>query len=80
MAWQNVSKDFQSPTGQDVNPDLDIERKTASFSVERLTNILDGGAENTEIRRKVGKYAYMKELSILWLDLPQSLLHASFAS
>ncbi|KAL8212789.1 UNVERIFIED_CONTAM: hypothetical protein K2H54_058684 [Gekko kuhli] len=53
MALWNVSKGFQSSTGQDVNPDLDIERKTTSFSVERLTNILDGGAENTQIRRKV---------------------------
>ncbi|XP_053151016.1 peroxisomal acyl-coenzyme A oxidase 2 isoform X2 [Hemicordylus capensis] len=39
--------------GQDVNPDLDIERKSASFSIERLTNILDGGAETTQIRRAV---------------------------
>ncbi|XP_060095396.1 peroxisomal acyl-coenzyme A oxidase 2 [Heteronotia binoei] len=53
MASQNVSKGFQSSTGQDVNPDLDIERKTASFGIERLTNILDGGAEKTQIRRKV---------------------------
>nr|XP_056708403.1 peroxisomal acyl-coenzyme A oxidase 2 [Euleptes europaea] len=53
MAFQNVNKGFQSSAGQDVNPDLDIERKIASFSVERLTNILDGGAENTQIRRKV---------------------------
>ncbi|XP_061474753.1 peroxisomal acyl-coenzyme A oxidase 2 [Rhineura floridana] len=38
---------------RNVNSDLDIERKTSSFSVERLTNILDGSAENTRIRRAV---------------------------
>ncbi|XP_048345794.1 peroxisomal acyl-coenzyme A oxidase 2-like isoform X2 [Sphaerodactylus townsendi] len=53
MAAWDVDKGFQNSTGPDVNPDLDTERKTASFSVERLTNILDGGAENTQIRRKV---------------------------
>ncbi|XP_054834642.1 peroxisomal acyl-coenzyme A oxidase 2-like [Eublepharis macularius] len=53
MALRNVNKHLWNSSGQDVNPDLDIERKTASFSVERLTNILDGGAENTQIRRAV---------------------------
>ncbi|XP_048345795.1 peroxisomal acyl-coenzyme A oxidase 2-like [Sphaerodactylus townsendi] len=53
MALWDVIKGFQNSAGPDVNPDLDTERKTASFSVERLTNILDGGAENTQIRRKV---------------------------
>ncbi|XP_044307997.1 peroxisomal acyl-coenzyme A oxidase 2 isoform X2 [Varanus komodoensis] len=54
MTTQKVFKNFQNSAGQDVNPDLDTERKTASFSVERLTNILDGGAECTQIRRAVG--------------------------
>ncbi|XP_026577428.1 peroxisomal acyl-coenzyme A oxidase 2 [Pseudonaja textilis] len=39
--------------GQNVNPDLDIERKNISFSIERLTNILDGGPNNTKLRREV---------------------------
>ncbi|ETE63784.1 Peroxisomal acyl-coenzyme A oxidase 2 [Ophiophagus hannah] len=39
--------------GQNVNPDLDIERKNISFSIEHLTNILDGGANNTKLRREV---------------------------
>ncbi|KAL7986226.1 hypothetical protein Chor_011392, partial [Crotalus horridus] len=38
---------------QNVNPDLDIERKNISFSTEHLTNILDGGSNNTKLRREV---------------------------
>ncbi|XP_054451392.1 peroxisomal acyl-coenzyme A oxidase 2 [Pteronotus mesoamericanus] len=36
-----------------VNPDIENERRQQSFDVERLTNILDGGAQNTVLRRKV---------------------------
>ncbi|NXK49734.1 ACOX2 oxidase, partial [Chauna torquata] len=36
-----------------VNPDLASERQTASFSVGRLTTLLDGGAERTRLRRAV---------------------------
>ncbi|XP_050017066.1 peroxisomal acyl-coenzyme A oxidase 2 isoform X2 [Alexandromys fortis] len=36
-----------------VHPDIDSERRTPSFSVDRLTNILDGGVQNTMLRRKV---------------------------
>ncbi|KFQ46965.1 Peroxisomal acyl-coenzyme A oxidase 2, partial [Nestor notabilis] len=36
-----------------VNPDLASERQTPSFSVEKLTALLDGGEENTRIRRAV---------------------------
>ncbi|XP_059800208.1 peroxisomal acyl-coenzyme A oxidase 2-like isoform X1 [Hypanus sabinus] len=36
-----------------VNPDIDSERKAASFDVEKLVNFLDGGAERTRIRRSV---------------------------
>lgn len=38
-----------------VHPDIDSERHSPSFSVERLTNILDGGISNTMLRRRVGK-------------------------
>ncbi|XP_071078371.1 peroxisomal acyl-coenzyme A oxidase 2 isoform X2 [Desmodus rotundus] len=36
-----------------VNPDIESERHQQSFDVERLTSILDGGAQNTDLRRKV---------------------------
>nr|KAF6419820.1 acyl-CoA oxidase 2 [Molossus molossus] len=36
-----------------VHPDIEIERRQPSFDVERLTNILDGGAQKTALRRKV---------------------------
>ncbi|NWU94842.1 ACOX2 oxidase, partial [Upupa epops] len=38
-----------------MNPDLASERQTASFSVEKLTALLDGGAERTRMRRAVDK-------------------------
>nr|BAE25794.1 unnamed protein product [Mus musculus] len=38
---------------REVHPDIDSERHSPSFSVERLTNILDGGIPNTELRRRV---------------------------
>ncbi|XP_008574778.1 PREDICTED: peroxisomal acyl-coenzyme A oxidase 2 [Galeopterus variegatus] len=36
-----------------VHPDIESERNAPSFDVERLTHILDGGAENSALRRKV---------------------------
>ncbi|KAM3914897.1 peroxisomal acyl-coenzyme A oxidase 2-like [Leptodactylus fuscus] len=48
MAWWKVSA-----AGRDVNPDLTSERERPSFNVETLTNILDGGVEETRVRRAV---------------------------
>ncbi|XP_066452698.1 peroxisomal acyl-coenzyme A oxidase 2-like [Eleutherodactylus coqui] len=48
MAWWKVSA-----ARRDVNPDLVSERERPSFNVETLTNILDGGVEETRIRRAV---------------------------
>lgn len=48
MAWWKVSA-----AGRDVNPDLASERESPSFNVETLTNILDGGVEETRVRRAV---------------------------
>ncbi|XP_072276971.1 peroxisomal acyl-coenzyme A oxidase 2 [Pyxicephalus adspersus] len=48
MAWWKVSS-----AGKDVNPDLASERTFPSFNVETLTNILDGGVEETRHRRSV---------------------------
>ncbi|XP_023571481.1 peroxisomal acyl-coenzyme A oxidase 2 isoform X2 [Octodon degus] len=36
-----------------VHPDIESERRWPAFDVERLTNLLDGGAQNTALRRKV---------------------------
>lgn len=38
-----------------MHPDIESERYIQSFDVEQLTNILDRGAQNTALRRKVGK-------------------------
>ncbi|CAL8289213.1 unnamed protein product [Arctogadus glacialis] len=36
-----------------MNPDLLRERQNATFDIEKLTNILDGGAERTNRRREI---------------------------
>lgn len=38
-------------TTKNVNPDLKRERSNATFDVERITNLLDGGRDRTERRR-----------------------------
>uniref|UniRef100_A0A803VIZ4 Acyl-coenzyme A oxidase n=1 Tax=Ficedula albicollis TaxID=59894 RepID=A0A803VIZ4_FICAL len=53
MALLEASKSWQGSAPGSVNPDLASERQTASFCVERLTALLDGGAEQTRIRRAV---------------------------
>ncbi|XP_069721789.1 peroxisomal acyl-coenzyme A oxidase 2 [Phaenicophaeus curvirostris] len=53
MALPETSKYSQGSVFSSVNPDLASERQTASFSVEKLTAWLDGGAEHTRIRRAV---------------------------
>lgn len=42
-----------------VNKDLQKERKTFTFNLEELTNLLDDGAEKTEKRRKLGNNDYL---------------------
>ncbi len=39
-----------------MNPDIMKERQNATFDVEKLTNILDGGPEKTKRRREIGKF------------------------
>ncbi|XP_074951938.1 peroxisomal acyl-coenzyme A oxidase 2 isoform X3 [Phalacrocorax aristotelis] len=53
MALQENGKYLQGSVHGSVNPDLSSERLTASFSVEKLTAWLDGGAEHTRLRRAV---------------------------
>lgn len=38
-----------------MNPDIAKERRNATFDVETLTNILDGGPEKTRRRREIGE-------------------------
>lgn len=38
-----------------INEDLAKERLKCNFDLEEVTNILDGGKENTIKRRKIGK-------------------------
>eukprot|EP00523_Entomoneis_sp_CCMP467_P010613 CAMPEP_0168738284 /NCGR_PEP_ID=MMETSP0724-20121128/10849_1 /TAXON_ID=265536 /ORGANISM="Amphiprora sp., Strain CCMP467" /LENGTH=710 /DNA_ID=CAMNT_0008785613 /DNA_START=10 /DNA_END=2142 /DNA_ORIENTATION=- len=40
-------------TATTMNPDLQRERSTATFSTERITNLLDGGADRTHRRRQL---------------------------
>lgn len=42
-------------TSAEVNIDLAKERLKCNFSIEELTNIIDGGKENTIQRRKIRK-------------------------
>ncbi|XP_030062522.1 peroxisomal acyl-coenzyme A oxidase 2 [Microcaecilia unicolor] len=53
MAWWNTHRDFKNSINKDINPDLASERKFPPFNVEKLTNLLDGGIENTRVRRRV---------------------------
>jgi len=39
--------------GATINPDLQTERAKATFSIERMTNLLDGGKTRTERRREI---------------------------
>lgn len=39
-----------------MNPDIMKERQNATFDVEKLTHILDGGSEKTKRRREIGEF------------------------
>lgn len=39
-----------------MNPDILKERQTATFNVEKLTNILDGSPQKTKRRREIGEF------------------------
>ncbi|XP_028907494.1 peroxisomal acyl-coenzyme A oxidase 2 isoform X1 [Ornithorhynchus anatinus] len=55
--WTNILF-LQNTLSKGVNPDIDSERKVKSFSVEKLTNFLDGSAEKTKKRRRVEKIIF----------------------
>ena len=43
-----------------VNPDLAEERENCPFDLEEVTNLLDGGKEETENRRKFEQFLFSK--------------------
>lgn len=54
-----------------MNPDIMKERQNATFDVEKLTNILDGGPEKTKRRREIGEWnVFLARYELLyWLLL-----------
>ena len=47
-------------TSLNVNPDLASERENCPFDLEEVTNLLDGGKEETENRRKFEQFLFSK--------------------
>ena len=43
-----------------INPDLAKERENCPFDLEEVTNLLDGGKEETETRRTFEKFLFSK--------------------
>ena len=43
----------KTATNMTVNPDLEAERARATFDTERVTNLIDGGADKTRRRRQL---------------------------
>ena len=43
-----------------INPDLEKERKDCPFDLEEVTNLLDGGKEETETRRNFETFLFAK--------------------
>lgn len=42
-----------------MNPDLARERASATFNIEELTNIIDGGPKKTKWRREICKFSFV---------------------
>lgn len=53
-----------------MNPDIKRERQNATFDVEKLTNILDGGPEKTKRRREIGEFVVFSLNELLCSLLP----------
>lgn len=49
-----LTAEFLKDWNNRVNPDLQKERDTCTFSIKELTNILDGGPEKTRRRKELG--------------------------
>ena len=62
-----LTAEFLKDWKNDVNPDLQKERDTATFKPEELTHILDGGGQKTQRRKELGANSFY--LKKTWLDL-----------
>ena len=51
-----------------INPDLAKERENCPFDLEEVTNLLDGGKEETETRRTFEKFLFSK-IKVWWVSL-----------
>ena len=51
---------MESNSRLNVNPDLAKERENCPFVLEEVTNLLDGGKEETENRRKFETFLFSK--------------------
>ena len=74
-----MSDGFKSEIPSQVNPDLQEERNSPSFNVTELTNLIDGGVDKTNRRKKLGQYTavYLFQLltpSVLPLNLMRILV------
>lgn len=49
--------------------DLENERKNCSFDKEELTNIIDGGVEKTQFRRRLGNYVEIFRFDFFYSEI-----------
>ena len=66
---------MESNSRLNVNPDLAKERENCPFSLEEVTNLLDGGKEETENRRKFETFLFskIKVSTHTWLQLGKTI-------
>lgn len=64
----------------EMNPDLARERSKASFNVEELTNLLDGGKDKTERRRYLGEHKLKnsRNLDLILLKIRSTISLSKF--
>ena len=53
-----LTAEFLKDWKNDVNPDLQKERDTATFNTKELTHILDGGEAKTKRRKELGYFLF----------------------
>ena len=57
---KNINFRMDSNSRLNINPDLEKERKDCPFDLEEVTNLLDGGKEETETRRNFETFLFAK--------------------